>query len=317
MPTPISLDRFRTETARLIAETPTPETRLGLAVSGGPDSLALLTLAAEAYPTAIAAATVDHGLRPEAAVEAQHVAEICAQLNVPHAILSPTEPIVGNIQSSARTARYALLEAWRESEKLGWIATAHQADDQLETVLMRLMRGSGVDGLSAIRPVNGVIIRPLLGFRKAELVAHVASCGLDAINDPSNQDRTFDRIRLREALQDFPDFDPALITRSVEATRDAAEALQWLCERETKVHVEGRDNDVILTRTDYPKELLRRLVITCLNRMDSGHATRGPALDRLINALNRGEKATIGKILCHAESPDIWRFSAAPPRKTG
>ncbi|MGJ8535649.1 MAG: tRNA lysidine(34) synthetase TilS [Parasphingopyxis sp.] len=310
-------ERFRTDTERLTAAPPTPDARLGLAVSGGPDSLALLALAAEVYHGAIAAITVDHGLRPEASDEAEHVAAICAQLDVPHSIRTPPQPITGNLQSAARAARYALLEEWAMREHLRWIATAHHADDQLETVLMRLMRGSGIDGLSAIRPVNGKIIRPLLRFRKAELVAHIESRRLEAIADPSNVDDAFDRVRLRKTLSGFPDFDPERLERSIRAAREAGDALQWASAQEAENHIEPAGDGVILTRTDYPAELLRRLVIACLDAVDPGHAARGPALDRLIETLSQGQKGMIGKILCTAESSDNWRFSKAPPRKTG
>ncbi len=317
MPTQLLLDRFRSEIERLTSAVPTPDDRLGLAVSGGPDSLALLALAAKAYPGAIAAITVDHGLRAEAADEAGYVASICAKLGVPHTIQTPARPITGNLQSAARTARYALVEVWSERENLRWIATAHHADDQLETVLMRLMRGSGIDGLSAIRSVNGKIIRPLLGVRKADLIAHVESCGLKAVADPSNEDDAFDRVRLRKALTGFPDFDPDRLARSVSATQEASDALKWVCKQEAERHVEQRADGIVLTRTDYPEELLRRLVVACLDEVDPDHAARGPALDRVIESLSLGKKTTIGKILCMAKSPDNWRFSKAPPRKTG
>ncbi|MGP1352888.1 MAG: tRNA lysidine(34) synthetase TilS [Parasphingopyxis sp.] len=311
------LDRFRAATERLTGRPPQSDSALGIAVSGGPDSVALLSLAAAAYPGAVKAATVDHGLRPEAADEARHVAAICETLGVPHAILTPATPITGNLQSAARAARYALLEDWRTAEGLQWIATAHHADDQLETVLMRLLRGSGVDGLSAIRPVNGPVIRPLLDVPKAELVAHVEATGLSAIADPSNTDDAFDRVRLRKALMDLPDFDPARVSRSADALRDASEALKWMCAREAEHCIKHDEGSVTLTRTDYPRELLRRLVIDCLDRVDPEHGARGPALDRAIAALSDGEKTVIGKILCVPESPEIWRFSMAPPRKTG
>ncbi|WP_299326196.1 tRNA lysidine(34) synthetase TilS [Parasphingopyxis sp.] len=311
------IDRFYAETERLTSKAPTADARLGIAVSGGPDSLALLSLAAQAYPGAIQAATVDHGLRPEAADEARHVTAICTTLAVPHTILTPAEPISGNLQSAARVARYALLEDWRNRERLRWIATAHHADDQIETVLMRLMRGSGVDGLSAIRPINGSIIRPLLSFTKADLVAHIAQAGIAAVSDPSNSDDTFDRVRLRKALADLPDFDPSRIARTVDALRESSEALQWLTDQEADRSIEHNDGSVALRHTDYPRELLRRLVIRCLDTVDPDHGARGPALDRAIAALSDGKKTVIGKILCAPESPGIWRFSMAPPRKTG
>jgi tRNA(Ile)-lysidine synthase len=310
-------DRFRAALEALTGAAPTPEARLGLAVSGGPDSLALLLLAHHAWPGAVTAATVDHGLRPEAAEEAAHVSELCTKLGVPHTTLKPPAPITGNIQSAAREARYALLDTWSEQQNLPWVATAHHADDQLETVLMRLMRGSGIDGLSAIRPVNGKYVRPLLAMRKAELVDFVEAQGIEAVADPSNLDESFDRVRLRKALAALPDYDPTLLDRAMTATREASDALQWICQREAASHVDEDERGVILDRTDYPPELLRRLVLHCIGRVAPGYAPRGPALDRALAALGRGEKAKIGAVLCTPGTGGNWRFSVAPPRKTG
>lgn len=317
MPSSPLSNRFKARIRELTTQAPSPSEKLGIAVSGGPDSLALLHLAASAWPDAVAAATVDHGLRPEAADEARHVAAICKSLAIPHQILAPEQPIAGNIQSSARTARYALLDKWREQEQLGWIATAHHADDQLETVLMRLLRGSGVDGLSAVRPINGYLIRPLLDVRKTELVAYAEEAGLEFVDDPSNEDEAFDRVRLRKALTGFPGFDASLLERSVGAARDASEALNWVCEREAEAHVHDDGDAVVLTRTDYPAELLRRLVLTCLGRLDPDHSNRGQAIESVIQALSEKKTVTIGKILCSGKSSENWRFSMAPPRKTG
>ncbi|GAA3251585.1 hypothetical protein GCM10020258_07530 [Sphingomonas yabuuchiae] len=115
-----------------------------LAVSGGPDSMAMLTLAAAAFPARIAVATVDHGLRPEAADEVRMVADHCAQLGVPHHALRPETPIAGaSIQSQARDVRYALLAAQVRAIGAAAILTAHHADDQAETFLMRAARGPG------------------------------------------------------------------------------------------------------------------------------------------------------------------------------
>ncbi|QLC22095.1 tRNA lysidine(34) synthetase TilS [Parasphingopyxis sp. CP4] len=311
------LDRFRTATEALTGTVPSRDRRLGIAVSGGPDSMALLALAAEAYSGAVSAATIDHGLRPEAAEEAEHVAAICRQLDIPHAILTPAEPIKGNLQSSAREARYALLGEWRSETLIEWIATAHHADDQLETVLMRLLRGSGVDGLSAIRPINGAIIRPLLGVRKAELSDYLETRDIAAVSDPSNTDRQFDRVRMRDALADFPDFDPERIELSIAAMRDASEALEWMTDQAAATHINTGAKEAILTPVDLPNELLRRLVQRCLNVVDPEYPRRGEALDRTIAALLAGKNCTIGQILCAVEKTGNWRFSAAPPRKTG
>ena len=136
-------------------------TLIGVAVSGGPDSLALLLLAAKARPGEVEAATVDHGLRPESAAEAAMVADLCETLGVPHRILvadwirSPTS----NIQAEARAMRYRLLNDWAIERGLSAVATAHHADDQAETLLMRLARGAGVGGLGGTRKRRALVGR--------------------------------------------------------------------------------------------------------------------------------------------------------------
>ena len=146
--------RFREAVERLSGRQ--ADAQFGIAVSGGPDSMALLWLALNAFPGRVMAATVDHGLRPEAADEAAMVAAFCARHGVPHATLRPARPITGNIQSQARTARYALLDQWRMDNGVGWLMTAHHAGDQIETMLMRLNRGAGVGGLAGVRARNHI-----------------------------------------------------------------------------------------------------------------------------------------------------------------
>ena len=140
-PAPQFVARFRSDLEALAGSQPE---RLGLAVSGGPDSLALLLLAAAALPGRIAVATVDHGLRPESGLEALHVENICDRLGCPHRILS-AEMAGGRdgLQAEAREARYSALAGWAAAEGIAQLATAHHADDQAETLLMRLQRGSG------------------------------------------------------------------------------------------------------------------------------------------------------------------------------
>jgi tRNA(Ile)-lysidine synthase len=175
-----------------------------VAVSGGADSMALLRLAHAAFGTRIAAATVDHGLRPEAAAEAAQVAHWCAGLGVPHAILSwMGERPTANLHDAARAARYQLLAD--QAHTLGAVVlTAHHRDDQAETVWMRLQRGSGTAGLSGIRPeaviAGARVLRPLLDVPKARLVATCRALGQPWIDDPSNADPRFDRARARAAL---------------------------------------------------------------------------------------------------------------------
>src|SRR3954470_23762026 len=178
---PDLVERFRADACRLAPA----DRAFAIAVSGGPDSLALLLLAAAAFPANVHAATVDHRLRPEAAAEAAHVAMICAGLGIPHRILAVTVAPGASVQAQARAARYAALGGWMAEEGLEALLTGHHQDDQAETLLMRLVRGSGLAGLAGIRPaarIAGVkVCRPLLGWRRAELAAIVAAAGLRAI----------------------------------------------------------------------------------------------------------------------------------------
>lgn len=307
-----SVERFGVALHRLTGE---ERPALGIAVSGGPDSLALLLLAHRTSGGRLAAATIDHRLREESADEARHVAGICADLGVPHAILAPATPITGNLQAGAREARYALLEEWRERAGLDWIATAHHADDQLETMVMRLLRGSGIDGLAAIRVANRRVIRPLLGFRRSELQAIVDESRFAAIDDPSNRDTRFDRVRLRRVLERIADIDPGRLARSAEALRDASAALDWATRQTAQHRVSAASGRVTLDADGLPAELRRRLVLHCLERIAPEADPAGPALDALIAALEEGEKRTLAGVAC--EGGRRWRFSPAPARKTG
>ena len=288
--------------------------RILCAVSGGPDSLALLLLLHETMPNRVVAATVDHALRPESADEAQYVQRFCKDMHVPHVILSPAEKISGNIQSAARHARYALLAQAAEQHDCQYIATAHHADDQLETVLMRLARGSGVDGLSAIRSTNGKILRPLLGFTKDELISICATAGLNPVVDPSNENTDFERVAMRNWLANTPHpFRADRTGRTASALADASEALNWMTETLTQERVQRETGAVRCDARDVPREIQRRLLIHCLKLLEPELAPRGDAIDRLLSELSDGRTATMGAVKC--EGGDNWRFTMAPPRR--
>ena len=181
-----------------------------LAVSGGPDSVALMHLAAAwrdhcRPPCRLHVLTVDHGLRPEAAGEAQAVAVAAHALGLPADVLTWAGPRPqSKVQESAREIRYRLLLARAEpTGTRAALVTAHHREDLAETVLMRLARGAGIDGLSAMRPMTcrgGVdILRPLLALTKATLAKVVADAGATSVEDPSNRNLDFERVRLRAA----------------------------------------------------------------------------------------------------------------------
>ena len=192
--------RFQTALAGLEA----PHARLGLAVSGGSDSMALLHLSvpwASATGIHLRVATVNHHLRPGSTSEARDVAQACAALGVPHEILDWTDRSQGNLQDAARQARKALLSDWAQRTKLDAVLTGHTLTDQAETVLMRLARGSGVDGLAGIAPESRDHhtrwVRPLLGIERGELRDWLQAVDVHWQDDPSNDDTRFDRVRAR------------------------------------------------------------------------------------------------------------------------
>ena len=182
-----------------------------LAVSGGPDSLALMWLAARwrkalARGPALLAVTVDHGLRPESAREARDVKRLASRLGVPHRTMrwSGEKPQSG-VPAAARTARYRLLATVARQSGASHILTAHTRDDQAETLLMRLLRGSGIGGLAAMARESereGVrIARPFLNIAKSQLIATLRKANISYADDPTNRDPRFTRPRIRELIE--------------------------------------------------------------------------------------------------------------------
>lgn len=202
LPSPVTIPEAKALFADLSSEP-----ALVLAVSGGPDSMALLALAARWRASlkqgpALIAVTVDHGLRPESVKEANAVKRQARELSVTHRTLRWTGPKPkSGLQEAAREARYRLLsgEATRSGARM--VLTAHTRDDQAETILLRLARGSGLTGLAAMARENRMfgtrVVRPLLDLSKARLVATLSKMGVGYADDPSNRDPRFTRVRLR------------------------------------------------------------------------------------------------------------------------
>lgn len=311
---PELVERFRADLERLAGA---PE-RLGIAVSGGPDSVALLLLAGAAYPGRVEAATVDHRLRPESADEAVFVADLCADLGCPHATLRVEVPAgKAGLQGEARQARYAALFAWSGERDLPLLLTAHHADDQAETLLMRLQRGSGIAGLAGVRAVrrepNLTIVRPLLGWSRAELAAIVASAGIAPVDDPSNRNPRFDRVAMRRFLAANPQFEAPRLARTAGALAEAEEALGWQADRLFEEHCTEEQGEWRLDPAVLPREMKRRLLSRVIARL-SPDWSGSEDVEGLLAALERGEAATRAGVMASPQK-GVWRLRTAPPRR--
>ena len=296
--------------------------RIGVAVSGGPDSMAMLLLAHAAIPGQFEVATVNHGLRPESAEECALVALACAELEIPCAILT-VEVGQGNLQEQARVARYEALGAWAKERGLSAVATAHHADDQAETLVMRLNRGSGLSGLTGVRPrtMIGVttFIRPLLRFRRSELAKLVESSDLVFVTDPSNENESFDRVRIRKVLAEADWLDPLAVARSAELLAEAEFYVSDALNRCWQASVQATE-DGYRYRPGYSSFENGEIVMHILQAM--GNYTARSDVARVVERLWRGENASLGGTLGvpgverNGEGVDgrIWVFRPEPPR---
>ncbi len=289
--------------------------RVLLAVSGGPDSMALMHCAAtHAAAVGIPApfvATVDHALRPESAAEASAVGDAARKLGLEHAVLlwSGPKPATG-VQDAARRARRDLLARHAAAIGAEAVVTAHHHNDQAETVLMRLAAGSGIAGLAGIRPTTryaGVAwLRPFLSVPKARLVATAKAAGLPFFEDPSNRDARYSRARWRAA-------EAALAAEGLDATRlarlaaraaradDALEAAALAAERDTAAVDAGRTS-FAPGLFDLPAELLIRLLARAVERAAPAREMRLERLEAAAEALVRARLsgATCGRTLAGA-----------------
>jgi len=310
-----AVERFAAHLDALMPE----DEAIGVAVSGGPDSLALLLLAAAARPGRIEAATVDHGLRAESSLEAAMVGAVCRQLGVRHQVLLADWPEIpeANIQAAARAMRYRLLNEWALDRRLIAVATAHHADDQAETLVMRLLRGAGVSGLGGVRARRALsedvkLVRPLLDWRKSELEELVRQAGLEAVDDPSNRDPKHDRSRVRQWLEQNEFADPSRLAASASAIRDADEALDWALAPLIGSRIRAEAGALVVEPFDLPRELRRRLLLAAFAELGTA-PPRGPELMRAIDMLESGGTATLSGL--KLEGGDMWRISVAPPRR--
>ena len=285
--------------------------RLGVAVSGGGDSMALLHLLADCaadHGVMLEAATVDHGLRPEAAAEATFVADTCAGLGIRHETLQWQDwGGQGNLQAEARSARYRLLAGWAGRRGLDAVALGHTMDDQAETFLMRLAREAGVDGLAAMdrrfERDGARFWRPALMLERADLRAYLTRHGLAWRDDPSNEDTAFDRVKARRALV-------ALAPLGLDAHRlmgvavnmsAARSALEQTTYETARRIAREEGGDVVIDRAAYlaaPWEIQRRLLSAALVWVSgAAYAPRRDALAEFDAAILRCRSHTLAGCL--------------------
>ncbi|WP_066545784.1 MULTISPECIES: tRNA lysidine(34) synthetase TilS [unclassified Sphingomonas] len=327
---PQAVERFRGDVTALFGRDFMAGDRIGLAVSGGADSMAMLALAVAAWPGQVRAATVDHRLRAAAADEARMVADWCTAHDVPHAILTPRDaPDAGSAQAAARALRYRLLGDWAHAESVIVLLTAHHADDQAETLLMRLARGTGLPGLRGIpaaRHVPGevAVLRPLLGWRRQALRALVEAAAIPFVDDPSNADQRFERARVRALLVREAWLDPDRLARSARALAEVDDELaaitDWLWADRQRAG--GDAADCALDLTGLPRELRRRLVRRAILAVRERAGVEGPEFDTatriesLLDMVESGAPANQGGVLVTPRGA-IWQFRTEPSRRSG
>ncbi len=308
-----------------------------LAVSGGPDSTALLKLAADwraADPSRpdIFAASVDHGLRPEARGEVEAVAKLAQKLGVPHAILTwEGEKPRSALQEKARAARYGLLVGHARAIGADSLCTAHHADDQAETVLMRMARGSGIAGLAGMRPVTMLdglrLLRPLLDIPKSGLVAFCKAQGLVFAQDSSNVDDRFARARVRK-LADVLAVEGLSAARFTELARRAARADDALASLAQIVAGRVCTRSANGARIDFaallnePEDIGLRVLagqIAHLSAVPLRMHRLESAFTRLTQACRQGEslKLSLGGGLLHLDAAGSLQLRAEPARRRG
>lgn len=299
-----------------------PPAKVGVAVSGGSDSLALLHLLHRYFrdsDTTLHAVTVDHGLRPEAADEAREVARICAALDVPHDILEWRGwDGTGNLQNAARVARFDLISDWARQRDISMVCLGHTADDQAETVLMRLARRAGVNGLAAMarrtRRQGVDWLRPLLGVSRETLRDFLRGEGITWIEDPSNDDPRYTRIKARRALTALAPMgiDAAALAEVAENMQESRTALNWQAFMAARLAVKITAGAVAIDERQLrvlPTEITRRLLVHSLMWINNeDYVPRRAAVTGMLQAIRENRASTLQGCQMRRVRGRVWIF---------
>ncbi|NQU70360.1 MAG: tRNA lysidine(34) synthetase TilS [Rhodospirillales bacterium] len=295
---PVTIGEFNELMSRCGPFEPAPQLAVG--VSGGSDSMALALLAADwakARGGSVTALTVDHGLRSGARAEARRVACWLSGRGIDHHVLRWTgiKPASG-IQAAARRARFDLLSRWCRGHGVLHLLLGHQREDQAETYMLRLARGSGPDGLACMSGVSETpwlrILRPCLGIPRARLRAALQLAGQEWIDDPSNLNTVFARVRVRTGLAESDEGEPAIDRLFMTAgklglARRALDGqIAGLLGRAVSIHPAGYCHFDMAMIASAPEEIGRRAlarIVTCIGAQEYG--PRRERLDRLYRAL--------------------------------
>ncbi len=301
---------------------PRPPQKLGVAVSGGGDSVALLFLLAafaKQHPIELHVISVDHGLRAGSKDEVRFVTDVCGQLGVEHHVeYWGGWDGGGNLQDRAREARISLIGDWAVGNEIATVALGHTANDQAETLLMRLARGAGVDGLSAMAPRrvrHGVTwVRPMLGIERRSLRDYLRSIDVPWIEDPSNEDRSFERVRMRDALKLLEPlgFSIAGLTEVAQHMNKAREALDWQTFLAARDVAQVTCGTVLFDKHRYrtlPEEIGRRLLLRAVGWISQNpYPPRRKAVAQAQDALREGRTTTLDGCQIQRDGDRMWVF---------
>lgn len=301
--------------------------RIGVAVSGGSDSMAVLHLFARILAHrggTVHAVTVDHRLRPEAAGEAEFVARLCPSIGATHdTLVWHHGAIAGNLQDQARRARYALIAEWARGKGVGHVVLGHTADDQAETFLMGLAREAGIDGLSGMRQSwteAGVRwARPFLLTPREDLRDYLRRNAIGWVDDPSNKDDRFTRARARKVLKALKPLGITVerLSGVILNLGSALQAVRAATSEAAREVARTEAGEVVLRRQEYQSlapEISRRLLIGALKWVSGEpYAPRQAALIRVQEAVRAGRAATLSgcRIRPGAEEVRITREARA------